>query len=319
MLAIDCDGNLYPCLRFIQYSLEHRKEIRIGSIDEGLIEDRVRPFLALTLRSQSSDECINCEVAQGCAWCQGHNYDTAETPRKVTKPDGEIEFSHVSFGYSNDRKTIDDISLRVSPRQITALVGSNGAGKSTILYLLLRFYEPDTGLIHYDGIDIGEIDMESWRDLVGAVLQEPFVFGGSIKENLQAVDESLSIEEIVAACKVVGLDQFINNLPKKYDTILGEELNLSTGQKQRLSLARCLLKKTPVILLDEPTSSLDRDAEKSLLDLIKQLSKTHTVIIVTHQPSAIEIADKIVLIEGGRVVGETLTSETLQTADGGVV
>jgi ABC-type bacteriocin/lantibiotic exporter with double-glycine peptidase domain len=238
---------------------------------------------------------------------------------EVTRPDGEIELSHVSFSYSNDRKTLEDLSLRISPRQITALVGNNGAGKSTILYLLLRFYEPDAGHIRYDGIDIGEIDMESWMGLVSAVLQEPFVFGGSIKENLQAVDQSLSIEEISAACKVLGLHQFISNLPQKYDTILGEELNLSAGQKQRLSIARCFLKKTPIILLDEPTSSLDQDAEKSLLDLIRQLGKTHTVVMVTHHPSAIEIADKVILVEDGRVVGENRACGTLQAASGNAV
>lgn len=218
---------------------------------------------------------------------------------------GAIIFDQVSFSYDGKQNILNDLSLVFKPNQITALMGENGAGKSTIFNLLLRFYEPQAGAIEYNETDINEYDVVSWRKKMAVVLQEPFIFRGSIKENLQIVNPNLSNDEIILSCKMVGLHEYITTLPQKYDTILGDEFKFSVGQKQRLAIARCLLKKADIILFDEATSALDRDAEENILEVIKELRKTHMVIMISHHPSTIKIADKVVLIEKGKAVDES--------------
>lgn len=223
---------------------------------------------------------------------------------------------NVWFRYSQDSDwVIKDVNLFIPVNKTIALVGPSGAGKTTLVSLLPRFYDPQKGEILLDNIPLQSFELSSLRNIFGMVLQEPFLFNLSIRENLLMVKPDASDEEIIEACKLAKAHEFIVNLPNGYDTILGEEgLDLSGGQKQRIALARVFLKKPPVIILDEATSQLDPITEQAIKEALRTLKKLHTIIIIAHRLSTVKEADLIIVLENGRILNIGTHEELLKTS-----
>jgi ATP-binding cassette subfamily B protein len=194
-----------------------------------------------------------------------------------------------------------------------AIVGESGCGKSTLLKLLARFYEPTGGRIRIDGIDIRDIDVDSLRSRIGIVSQEPFVFSGTIRQNIALGRPEASLNDIIAAARAAGLDEFISSLPQRYESIIGERGgNLSGGQRQRLAIARALLCDPEILLFDEATSHLDTATEQSIQDNLRSVFAQRTVILVAHRLSTIREADFVCVVEKGRIVELGTHPELLQ-------
>ncbi len=214
---------------------------------------------------------------------------------------GRIEFSHVSFKYA-DTPVLRDFSLKIEPGEKVALVGPSGCGKSTISNLLLRFYDVCDGSITVDGKDIRTFTQDSYRSNIGVVLQEPFLFSGTIRDNLAYARPSASMEEIREAAELANVAEFVEKLDKKYNTVVGENgASLSGGQKQRIAIARAVLKNPGILLLDEATSALDTVSEKLVQQSLDTLMEGRTTIIIAHRLSTIRNADKIVVLKGGQI------------------
>jgi ATP-binding cassette subfamily B protein len=220
--------------------------------------------------------------------------------------DGRIEFENVCFRYPNSAApALDGVSFVVGVDQSLGVVGRSGSGKSTLIRLLQGLYGPQTGMIRVDGTDMREIDLAHLRMNTGVVLQESFLFKGTVKENIAATRPEASFFEIVAAARLAGADEFIQRLPQGYDTFLEEgATNLSGGQKQRLAIARALLKQPRILILDEATSALDPESEAIVHKNMSRIAEGRTVITVSHRLSALMNMDKIVVVDGGRIVGE---------------
>ena len=216
----------------------------------------------------------------------------------------DIVFDKVGFKYSsNNIKAVKNINIDIEGGSMTAFVGQSGAGKSTILNLLPRFYDPQEGNITIDGQNISKISLESLRRNISLVSQDVILFDDTISKNISYANSHASQNEIVEACKYAASDKFIEKLPLKYDTIIGENgIRLSGGQKQRLSIARAILKKSPIILLDEATSSLDADAEEIVQNAIINLTKNKTTIVIAHRLSTIHKANKIIVFKDGEII-----------------
>jgi len=218
--------------------------------------------------------------------------------------DGRIEFEGVGFSYPSrpDDLAIDDFSLTIEPGETVAFVGPSGAGKSTTFQLLLRFYDPQTGRICIDGVDIAEADPAAVRGMIGVVPQETMIFGTSALENIRYGRPDATDEEVRAAAQAAAADEFINKLPEGYDTFLGEKgTRLSGGQRQRIAIARAILKNPPVLLLDEATSSLDAESERLVQDALEKLMENRTTIIIAHRLATVLKARRIVVLEEGRI------------------
>ncbi len=226
---------------------------------------------------------------------------------------GEIIFENVNFEYNKDETQIlNSINLKMTGQKMTALVGPSGAGKSTILNLIPRFYDPNTGDIKIDNQSIYDSKIYSLRKNISLVSQDTTLFDDTIFNNIAYADLDASKEEVEEASKFSFSDEFIEKLPKKYDTLIGENgLRLSGGEKQRLSIARAILKKSPIILLDEATSSLDAETENKIQQAITYLTKGRTSIVIAHRLSTVLNADKIYVIDNGKVVGEGKHEELL--------
>lgn len=247
------------------------------------------------------------------------------TPNIVAPPDpqdfpapprGQIRFEHVSFRYPSrpDTKALDDFTLEIAPGDNIAFVGPSGAGKSTTFQLLLRFYDPASGRILIDGVDIARTRPEDVRGRIGLVPQETVLFGASARENIRYGRPSATDAEIEAAARAAGADEFIRQLPNGYDTFLGERgTRLSGGQRQRIAIARALLKDPPILLLDEATSSLDAESERSVQQALEQLMEHRTTIIIAHRLATILKADRIVVLEHGRIVASGTHAQLLET------
>ncbi|WP_017715333.1 ABC transporter ATP-binding protein [Kamptonema formosum] len=223
----------------------------------------------------------------------------ALTPYKFT---GKVEFSHISFGYNSSRPVLQDINLLIEPYQTVALVGRSGSGKSTLVKLLFRYFEPDGGKIFMDGSDIRQMDVACYRRRLAIVHQDVDIFNGTLLDNLKYGNPNASFEQVQDACRIARADEFIRNLDKGYCTVIGERgVRLSGGQKQRLGIARALLVEPDVLVFDEATSSLDYESERSIQLAMNSILGTRTTIIIAHRLSTVREADKIVVLDRGRI------------------
>ena len=229
---------------------------------------------------------------------------------------GNFEFKNVSFSYIPGYEVLKDISFKVKEKSMVAFVGKSGSGKSTIFNLLCKLYESNKGEILIDGININELDRESIRDNITIISQNPYIFNLSIKDNLKIVKEDLTEEEMIDACKKACLDDFINSLPNKYDTIVGEGgINLSGGERQRLAIARALIQKTEIILFDEATSALDNVTQLKIQKAIENMQNDFTILIIAHRLSTIINCDRILFLEDGKIYAEGNHNDLLNNCE----
>jgi ATP-binding cassette subfamily B protein len=233
--------------------------------------------------------------------------------KKVT---GLIVYDNVSFSYDKDTNILSDISFQIQPGQMIAFVGPTGVGKTTVISLLARFYEPTSGRITIDGFDLKDVTLESLHDNISIVLQDVFLFNGSIAENIGYGCVNADHEDIVNAAKTACIDDFIQSLPDGYDTYIGERgVRLSGGQKQRLSIARAVLRNSPILIFDEATAAVDVETEAEIQKAILGLVGSRTVIVIAHRLSTVRRADKILVLSEGRLV-ESGTHDDLIASDG---
>lgn len=221
---------------------------------------------------------------------------------KVGRLSGQIEFKDVSFSYKDDISVLEDISFEAKAGQMVAIVGPTGVGKSTISGLIARFYDPTSGVITMDGIDIKDMTLETLRNQLSIVLQDVFLFNGTIAENIAYGCDNTEIKEIEAAARIACIDKYIASLPDGYDTVIGERgVRLSGGQKQRISIARSILRDTPILLLDEATSSVDTETEQEIQNAINKIAGSRTLIVIAHRLSTIKKADIIIVLQDGKI------------------
>jgi ATP-binding cassette subfamily B protein len=223
---------------------------------------------------------------------------------------GEVAFENVTFGYDADKSVVNGVSFRISAGETVAIVGGSGAGKSTILNLILRFVDPWEGKVLFDGLDIRSFDLKSVRSQISVVFQESTLFRRRVRDNIAYGRPQATLDEIIEAAKAAKAHDFIERLPKGYETVLNEQgSNLSGGQRQRIALARALLRNSPILLLDEPTSGLDAVTESQLTETVDDLVRGRTTIIIAHRFSTIEKVDRILVLEKGRVAQEGTHAE----------
>ena len=234
----------------------------------------------------------------------------------IKKVKGDINFDNVSFSYIDDKLALDKINLSIPAGKTTALVGHSGGGKSTIMSMILRFYDPSSGSIKLDNHDIRDLTISSLRSSMSVVNQEVMLFDDTIIENIRYGKENATKEQIIEAAKMAEADQFIQELPDKYETKVGQNgIRLSGGQRQRIAIARAILYNSPILLLDEATSALDPISEKLIKDALAKLMKNKTSIVIAHRLSTVMHADKIVVISNGKIVEEG-THKTLLKKNG---
>lgn len=226
---------------------------------------------------------------------------------------GDVRFANVVFGYSGDSKVLDGISFDVKPGKMLALVGATGVGKTTIVSLLERFYDPQSGKITIDGHDIRHATLSSLRKNISIVLQDVFLFNGTVYENIAYGAENATEEEVYAAAKTACADEFIREMPEGYMTKIGERgVRLSGGQKQRIAIARAVLRKTPILVLDEATSAVDNETEAQIQKAIENLSGSHTLIVIAHRLTTIMKADDIIVLRDGKIAEEGTHDELMK-------
>jgi subfamily B ATP-binding cassette protein MsbA len=236
--------------------------------------------------------------------------------RTLAHIDGNLAFDHVTFAYDPDKTVLHDVSFESLPGTVTALVGSSGSGKSTIIGLVAAFHKPNLGRVLVDGVDLSTVRLDSYRSHLGVVLQDSFLFDGSIRENVLFSKPNATEEELLRACAIARVDEFAERFEKRYDTIIGERgVKLSGGQRQRVSIARAILADPRILILDEATSSLDSESEALIQEGLSYLMRGRTTFVIAHRLSTIRRADQILVVEGGQIV-ERGTHESLYAFGG---
>lgn len=241
--------------------------------------------------------------------------EVREAPDAVAVPKGkgEIEFDNVSFAYDPKEPVLKEVSFKANPGEMIALVGPTGVGKTTVVSLLERFYDPQQGVIRVDGRDIRTMTLHSLRDQISMVLQDVFLFNGTIAENIAYGAHEATREQIIEAAKAARADGFIQEMPEGYDTVVGERgVRLSGGQKQRIAIARAVLRDAPILVLDEATSAVDTETEAEIQAAIEQLSGKRTMIVIAHRLSTVIRADQILVLENGRIVERGRHADLIQ-------
>lgn len=284
-------------------------EVMSGNLDEGEFFTFML-FLSLFYEPIDRLNSLNQMILSGRS-AADRVFEILDAEEELHATDGEIfpgrsrgsvEFKNVSFSYQ-DQSTLDGISISAEPGQTIALVGTTGAGKTTVLSLLARFYEKDSGVILLDGTDISTLHKNSLRNQLAYVTQEPFLFNGTVRENLELAKRGASDEEIWKALTAANGDKFVRELPEQLDTNVGERgVKLSGGEKQRLSIARALLKDAPILLLDEATASVDSETERQIQSALDHLMENRTAFVIAHRLSTIQNADRIYVLEKGKVI-----------------
>lgn len=277
----------------------------IGYFDSLFVS--LRKLITTTSAIREVNVCVN--RVQSILNYEPHSIPIGEYFNDVIE--GVVKFDHVYFSYDN-KTTLKDITFTALPHKITTIVGHTGSGKTTIFNLLLRFYKPDCGDITIDGKDIYSYAKEVYKSNVSIVNQRPFVFNLSIKQNFDLVDKDRSRQ--IEMCKRVGIHDFIMSLPKGYDTVLSEDAkNISGGQKQLISIARTLLTDSEVLLFDEVTSSLDPDTALKVEDVLQDLKKDHTIIVITHKKELMKKSDYLIVLNEGKLVGMGSHKDLIKT------
>jgi len=242
--------------------------------------------------------------------------DAAGRVVALDRIDGRLVMEGVSFSYDSGKEVLHDVSFRSEPGTVTALVGPSGAGKSTIIGLIAGFYIPTSGSVLVDGVDLATVRLDSYRTQLGVVLQDTFLFDGTIRENVAFARPDATEAELLAACRIARVDEFAETFEKQYDTIVGERgVRLSGGQKQRVSIARAILADPRILILDEATSSLDSESEALIQEGLRYLMRGRTTFVIAHRLSTIRRAEQILVVEAGRVI-ERGTHESLYAAGG---
>ncbi len=281
-------------------------------------------FLAMLIAPVGQVVNIGTQLTEAIAGLERTREVLAEQPEdadpgravEVGVVRGEIAFEDVSFAYEPGKPVLNDVSFRSSPGTVTALVGPSGAGKSTMIGLVAAFYVPTQGRIFVDGIDLSTVRLESYRTQLGVVLQDTFLFDGTIRENVAFSRPEASEEQILAACRIARVDEFAERFELKYDTVVGERgVKLSGGQKQRVSIARAILADPRILILDEATSSLDSESEALIQEGLAYLMQGRTTFVIAHRLSTVRRAEQILVIESGRIV-ERGTHESLYALGG---
>jgi subfamily B ATP-binding cassette protein MsbA len=216
---------------------------------------------------------------------------------------GNVRFENVKFAYDPDKPVLQGITFEADPGTVTALVGSSGSGKSTMISLLCAFHTPSSGRVVVDDVDLAQVNLDTYRTQLGVVLQDSFLFGGTIRENILFSKPDATEEQFLFACRTARVDEFAERFPEAYDTLVGERgVKLSGGQRQRLSIARALLAEPRILILDEATSSLDSESEAMIQAGLSQLMQGRTTFVIAHRLSTIRRADQILVVEGGVIV-----------------
>jgi ABC-type multidrug transport system fused ATPase/permease subunit len=276
-------------------------------------------FLALLIAPVFQIVNIGTQLTEGMAGLERtrdilrENREDADARRTVAigPVAGEIEFENVAFAYNEGKPVLHDVNFMARPGSATALVGPSGAGKSTIIGLIAAFHVPTSGRVLVDGVDLSTVRLESYRVQLGVVLQDTFLFDGTIRENVAFSRPSASEQDVLAACRIARVDEFADAFPDQYETVVGERgVKLSGGQRQRISIARAILADPRILILDEATSSLDSESEALIQEGLSYLMRGRTTFVIAHRLSTIRRADQILVVEAGRII-ERGTHESL--------